>query len=111
MLQAELMTKEDQALTSYVPKYFRGICSACRNNVGCTFPRDPERPVLQCEEFSPHSSNTNTKVRSMNVRDTLPSVYVQNPGVGGLCKSCINFPSCTYPKSVSGSLFCDEYSR
>jgi hypothetical protein len=34
-----------------------------------------------------------------------------NPEVGGLCGSCINFRDCTYPKTIAGSLFCDEYAR
>jgi hypothetical protein len=40
-----------------------------------------------------------------------PRLYLRNPGVGGLCKSCVKFSDCTYPKSAHGSWFCDEYSR
>ena len=32
-------------------KEYRGLCSACKNAPTCTYPRDSDRPVLQCEEF------------------------------------------------------------
>ena len=33
------------------PKSYAGLCVTCRWTATCTFPRDPEKPVLQCEEF------------------------------------------------------------
>jgi hypothetical protein len=30
----------------------RGICAVCKNDLDCIYPRAPERPVLQCEEFA-----------------------------------------------------------
>ena len=30
----------------------RGICAVCKNDRDCIYPRAPERPVLQCEEFA-----------------------------------------------------------
>ena len=30
---------------------YSGLCSTCAWSATCTFPRDPEKPVLQCEEF------------------------------------------------------------
>lgn len=30
----------------------RGICAVCENDPACIYPRAPERPVLQCEEFA-----------------------------------------------------------
>ncbi len=30
----------------------RGICVVCENDRDCIYPRAPERPVLQCEEFA-----------------------------------------------------------
>jgi NADH-quinone oxidoreductase subunit E len=32
------------------PLYFKGLCSNCIHTLHCTFPRDPDRPVLECEE-------------------------------------------------------------
>ncbi len=52
-----------------------------------------------------------TEHRNITSRDLLRLVYRKNPGVGGLCASCVRFPDCTYPKSARGSWFCDEYSR
>ena len=29
----------------------RGLCSTCRSDLTCTYPRNPWRPVTECEEF------------------------------------------------------------
>ena len=30
---------------------YAGLCSTCKNASSCTFPRDPNKPVVHCEEF------------------------------------------------------------
>jgi hypothetical protein len=32
-------------------RVFAGLCLTCQNASECTFPRDPKKPVWQCEEF------------------------------------------------------------
>ena len=29
----------------------RGLCCICSNSPGCMYPKEPDRPVTQCEEF------------------------------------------------------------
>ena len=35
---------------------YGGLCSTCASAPTCTFPRDPARPVLQCEELDKAST-------------------------------------------------------
>lgn len=41
---------------------YRGLCSNCNNAPHCTFPRDPDKPVLQCEEYECFESKEVLKI-------------------------------------------------
>jgi hypothetical protein len=43
------MTKVEKKVVE--TKSAHGLCSTCIKDATCTFPRDPEQPVLECEEF------------------------------------------------------------
>ena len=43
------MTKVEKKVVE--TKSARGLCSTCIRDATCAFPRDPEQPVLECEEF------------------------------------------------------------
>jgi hypothetical protein len=111
MLQQELVrrTKNEPRILD-VTRYFGGICSSCTYNADCTFSLDPERPVIQCDEFSPELNHMITPVRK-NILSHLRLVPTHHMEVGGLCRSCVIFPNCSYPKTSAGSIFCDEYSN
>ena len=89
---------------------YRGLCSNCKHAPDCTYPRDPDHQVLQCEEYecAPATVAAASQVR--------PTVRLQaNPGpdcsseVKGLCANCANFDSCTFPKPEGGVWHCEEY--
>lgn len=45
--------------------------------------------------------------RSNAIRQALLRDRIAN--IGGLCGNCIHLESCTYPKAVSDTWFCEEY--
>jgi hypothetical protein len=91
---------------------YRGLCSTCKHSSGCTYPRDPNRPVVQCEEFegilkaSEEVSRKYTKF--IGVEE--PKAYNEEPTqLKGLCKLCEKRATCTYPKPEGGVWHCVEY--
>jgi len=45
------MMNMDKPVVIIGKKAYRGLCSTCDNSATCTFPRDPNLPVMECEEF------------------------------------------------------------
>ena len=90
---------------------YGGLCSTCKHASDCTFPRDPHKPVLCCEEFD---SGDAVPVKTMG-HDTLPPVRPQGAGEEssakymGLCTNCENRGSCIFPKPEGGIWHCEEY--
>jgi hypothetical protein len=90
---------------------YRGLCSTCKNAQGCTFPRDIQRPVLNCEEFEvdalPLAKTTGEKKSSA----TAPVDYKDEDSGKfiGLCSNCDNRRTCVFPKPEGGVWRCEEY--
>jgi hypothetical protein len=89
---------------------YRGLCSTCKRASTCTFPRDPNRPVLQCDEFVGYEYTPDKKKSSssdseskVTISDSAKSSYK------GLCRLCEKRETCTYPKPEGGVWHCDEY--
>jgi hypothetical protein len=92
-----------------------GLCSTCILASTCTFPRDPGRPVLHCDEFCGDDAPPTS---------TCPDVITPGPGTEtnaiteesgeckytGLCSCCDRRDTCTYPKPLGGVWHCDEYA-
>jgi hypothetical protein len=92
----------------------RGICSTCRHNPTCTYPRDPGRLVLQCEEFEGYVMTVPEMTRrtEFSSNDALLESLAEEEPSGlhlGLCTNCANRETCTYPKAEGGVWHCDEY--
>ena len=95
----------------------RGLCSTCRHAPGCTYQRDPKRPVFNCEEFEIEVGRTGTACRAPTGRDAVSSG--RSPGSDsdeddfarykGLCGNCEERRSCTFPKPEGGVWHCEEY--
>jgi len=85
------------------PKY-RGLCSTCKNAATCTFPRDPARPIMHCDEFDGYEG-PKTLVKPRVARpETKAEVEFK-----GLCRNCENRYHCVFPKPAGGVWQCDEY--
>jgi hypothetical protein len=91
-----------------------GLCSTCIFASTCTYPRDPGRPVLHCDEFCGNDAPPTS---------TCPDGITPGPGSKaqtkpeetdeceyiGLCSCCEKRDTCTYPKPMGGVWHCDEY--
>lgn len=91
----------------------RSICSTCIHAPACTYQKDPDRPVLQCEEFdncgetSKRNSGTNG---SCAENSQVKPEANKNPGTSkGLCMDCDNRETCLYAKPEEGVWHCTEY--
>lgn len=92
----------------------RGLCSACRNDPTCTYPRDPGRPVVQCLDFEgyvaapPKATGGNgSRPDNSRVRSTMEEKY--SGKYMGLCRNCENRGTCTFSKPEGGVWHCEEY--
>lgn len=112
----DVRTKERVETVDAVSKKteYKGLCSTCNNAATCIYPRDSERPVLQCEEFDGYAApserttvndflgKTSSQVRSGAQEDDA----VKHKG---LCQNCGNRKTCTFPKPEEGIWHCEEY--
>ena len=91
------------------PERYRGLCLTCRNAASCTFPRDPDTPVLRCEEFV--SIEPPAAARPGHGAPTSPSDGgdAGDARILGLCRTCTGRHTCTLPKPEGGVWDCEEY--
>lgn len=89
---------------------YRGLCSTCKKAPMCTYPRDKDRSVLQCDEFEGYEY---TPEKEMTFAASfMPKRSSLDKDLGkykGLCKLCEKRETCTYPKPEGGVWHCDEY--
>lgn len=90
---------------------YRAICSTCKNAAGCTFPKNPAKPVLRCEEFE---VDTCPPVETSRVERSPATASVDIEAEDsvkflGLCSNCDNLRTCTFPKPAGGVWHCEEY--
>jgi len=118
-MKRESPTKKVEVESSYPDQRLdKGLCSCCKGASTCTYPRNPDRPVLQCEEFNgilPPPSKRRSLIR--NVSFIPPRGLVGEPAPRGLeflkpkglCGNCEESATCTYPKLEGGVWHCEEY--
>ena len=96
---------------------YHGLCSSCSNTVTCTYPRDPGRSVVQCDEFEGSLKSPFKTTGTPFFMADLPSPSqrishfrgkTQN-GNKGLCRLCEARSTCSYPKPEGGVWHCEEY--
>jgi len=90
----------------------RGICSTCKLESECTFPKDAKRSVLQCEEFEPYEPPPRKKISKgikVKVKPRDKSMGEETSSYKGLCCNCENRATCTFPKPEGGVWHCEEY--
>jgi hypothetical protein len=93
---------------------YQGLCSTCEGAANCTFPRDPERPILHCDELDSYKPEIVTVKEAAGAELTTPKAVsrAKQKEVGeykGLCVNCENRETCTFPKPEGGVWHCDEY--
>jgi len=87
------------------------LCSSCKHAKTCTFPRDPQKPSLYCEEFEIEDGpkkKKNTKY-SLKTANGHIALTVEPTKLVGLCSDCENRRKCTFPKPEGGIWHCEEY--
>jgi hypothetical protein len=100
---------------TYIDKNrYLGLCSYCKSAQNCTFVRDPNRPVYQCEEFD---EITYVSIRVPNQKNISLNNFSKNPSIiedsfhsyKGLCSNCEERATCTFPKPEGGVWHCEEF--
>ena len=92
-------------------RVYAGLCLTCQNAPGCTFPRDPAKPVWQCEEFvGEEKAPERRSVEGYGPSRTGMTEAEKETGCWiGLCKNCANRETCTFPKPEGGVWRCEEF--
>ena len=84
----------------------KGLCSSCRSGSTCTYTKDCQYPVLQCEEFDGYAP---APVRA-KVKKTAAALEEKDTGkYKGLCVNCEDRKTCRFPKPEGGVWHCEEY--
>ncbi len=93
---------------------YQGLCSTCDTASTCTFPRDPERPIMHCDELDSYKDDVAAVERVPRAEPVSPkaiseATQKQLDRHQGLCVNCENRECCTFPKPEGGVWHCDEY--
>jgi hypothetical protein len=93
---------------------YQGLCSTCEGAANCTFPRDPARPILHCDELDSYKPEIVTVKEAAEAEPSTTKAVsrAKKKEVGeykGLCVNCENRATCTFPKPEGGVWHCDEY--
>ena len=85
-----------------------GLCRTCAHASGCGYLRNPEQPVVFCEEFDsttlPMVADAQPEAAAPTAEDMrLWDVYK------GLCVNCDMRESCAIRKPETGIWHCEEY--
>ena len=87
-----------------------GLCTTCIYADNCTFCFQPDRQVLQCEEFE--GAQCTVAVREFAPNDTTPDVQSDAEVASrykGLCRTCAHRDECTFSKPEGGVWHCEEF--
>jgi hypothetical protein len=115
MKKASRAVKAKKEENAYVDKNrYLGLCSYCKSAPNCTFTRDPNRPVCECDEFG---GSTYAPVRAPNQKKISLRHFPKNQIGGedpfslhkGLCSQCEGRANCIYPKPEGGVWHCEEF--
>jgi hypothetical protein len=83
-----------------------GLCSTCRNDRVCAYPR--RGVVVECLEFEGETMEEEARPLKAVPRPS-QSDPVPRAGEPGLCSWCENNPTCVFPRSTGGVWFCEEF--
>jgi hypothetical protein len=93
---------------------FKGLCVVCEMAETCTFPRNPDEPVLQCEEWRCvvlDYAGHGFVLRSATDAERVPTGRAEDNEweQRGLCVTCGRSAICKLPKPEEGIWHCVEY--
>jgi hypothetical protein len=105
-----------KATPSGLPKY-RGLCSTCEHRATCTYPRDPDQRIHYCCEHDGYQESEGSVSLALlgtgRASSHLPTSPRNDEALStaykGLCRSCQNRDTCTFPKPEGGVWHCEEY--
>jgi hypothetical protein len=87
-----------------------GLCMNCMHHETCGFSRDPNKPVLFCEEYEiPVIPSMRIAEEKDITRKGTPATKEDLQNYRGLCVNCEHRVTCTYPKPEGGIWHCEEY--
>lgn len=91
-----------------------GLCSNCKHAATCTYPRDPARPVLQCDEYECSEPARGARASHRKPAASSPEPHrtagPREPHrLLGLCSNCDDREACVLPKPEGGVWRCEEY--
>ncbi len=91
-----------------------GLCSNCKHAAVCTYPRDPARRILRCDEYEcskPAGAASVTQQKPAASRpESDPTARAHDSHrLLGLCSNCDNRETCVLPKPEGGVWRCEEY--
>ncbi len=92
---------KEKVVTEYIRRI--SLCANCKNAPTCTFPKDPDKPSLYCEEF---------EIEELPHKKIIDSHFNKEKGTSGLkglCSDCENYKTCGFPKPEGGIWHCEEY--
>ena len=99
-------------LTEEVVTKASGICSACKHEANCIYPRSMGQIVLNCGQFEPSPSIAPPPDRAQMELEKLWKKSTSEEAetkFKGLCSSCEDRHVCIYPKPAGGVWRCEEY--
>jgi hypothetical protein len=91
----------------------RGICSTCKHEEVCIYPRNGGQIVLNCGQFEPcpPMPSRPPEKDQMELEELWKKSSRDKPGkeFKGLCSNCEDRHTCIYPKPAGGVWHCEEY--
>ena len=89
---------------------YMGLCSTCKNVSSCTFPRDPDKQLINCEEFEIETTSLiMSPGKEQQVATGPEAIDKDSTKFIGLCSDCEGRQTCTFPKNEGGVWRCEEY--
>jgi hypothetical protein len=92
-----------------------GLCMTCVHSSTCAFLQREGQPVLSCEEFD-DSEGRPTEIAGADdplvpePQAQVADVKHEPPAHTGLCATCDNRETCTFPKPEGGIWHCEEFA-
>ena len=90
---------------------YQDICSTCKSAQSCTFLKNSQKAVLNCEEFEFVTYPSVKTIRKDESPETT-SVNAEDEDSGkfiGLCSNCDSRKTCVLPMPKGGIWHCEEY--